>query len=179
MHTQKCGNWIKTPMITFSQCQLLAGKISLSNGQHLRAVPYTCYSLKCRFSTKIKVVHLCWDKQLMHTGISNCISSLLSQFRTIYLWQVHICQSVISMQGIFAIPTFPPQICLWWMFSVHNFGKIDYLKSFFSFHPCLVPLICILHITQVRMFLDYLTIKFGEYNHQWNCECVILLVSTL
>ena len=42
------------------------------------AVFYTCYLLKCRFSTKINVVQLCWDKELMYAGISNCISSLLS-----------------------------------------------------------------------------------------------------
>ena len=35
-------------------------------------------SLKCRFNTKVKIIHLCWNKQLMYGVIIYCISSLLS-----------------------------------------------------------------------------------------------------
>ena len=64
------------------------------------------FSPKCWPNTEIKVVHLCWNKQLMETGIINCICSLLSQLRTIPLWLVHICSrtcssSYIEMFGAF------------------------------------------------------------------------------
>ena len=158
-------------MIASSQGEFW-GKTLLERVNIWSIISYFWYSLQCRFGTKIKVVHLCWDKQLMHASISDCISSLLSQFRTIHLWQVHICQKVISMQWVFALPTFQLYICLWWIWYIHNFRQINSLKSVFSILPCLLKLIiCILHITQVSKFLVYLTIKFGEYYHQWNCEC--------
>ena len=79
-------------------------------------------------------------------------------------------EGVISMQEVFTILTFQSYKCLWWIISIEDFGKINCLKSPFSIFLCLVPLICIFHIAQVSIFIDYLTIKFGEYNHQWNCE---------
>ena len=64
-------------------------------------IPFNAqFSPKCWLHTEIKVVHLCWDKQPMETGIINCICSLLSQLRTVPLWLVHICSRTLSSSSI-------------------------------------------------------------------------------
>ena len=45
------------------------------------------------------------------------------------------------------------------------------MKGAFSILSGLVPLnFNIQYTTQIGKFLDYLSIKFGEYGHQGNCE---------
>ncbi len=68
------------------------------------------------------------------------------------------------------ILTFQSHKCLRRIFGIHDFRKINPLKSMFSIVPGLFPLIFNVWISQVDIFIDYLTIKFGEYNHQRNCK---------
>ena len=67
------------------------------------------------------------------------------------------------------ILTFQFYTCFWWILSIHDFRKINFLKNDFSILPGHVPLnSIILNVIQFSTFLDDLTIKFGEYNHQRN-----------
>ena len=74
---------------------------------------------------------------------------------------------------ILIILTFQSHICLGRTFSMQNLRKVNFLKSDFSSFPGYLPLIFILwnsQVTQVDKFTGYLTIKFSEYGHQWNCK---------
>ncbi len=81
--TQKCGNLTKTATMTSCHSKLVT-KIYLNKVNAWNEV-LNVPLLKCSFSTEIKIIHLCWDEQLMYDSIINCISSLLSQFRTALL----------------------------------------------------------------------------------------------
>jgi len=52
--------------------------------------------------------------------------------------------------------------------------KISALEGTFSILSGLVPLnFVIQYTTQIGIFLDYLSIKFGEYGYQRNCKVFI------
>ena len=135
----------------------------------------TRFSLKCKFNTEIKVVHLCWDKQLIETSIINGICSLLSQLWTVLLWLVHIWHIIfIFLQELELNPTSQLHMHLWREFSVHDTWLINLLKSLFSIILSFPqPIFPIVEIIQFGMFLFYEAIKFGENNHQWNCKDII------
>ena len=60
------------------------------------------------------------------------------------------------------------------MLSTHDFGKINFLETFVSINVGHIPpVFVILYIIQFSIFMDYLTIKFGEYSYQRNCENTI------
>ena len=71
------------------------------------------------------------------------------------------------------IPTSQAHICFWRIISTKDFREINSLKSDFSILFGFVLLNFIIHIIQFFRFLDYLTIKLGEYYHQRNCGGVI------
>ena len=72
---------------------------------------------------------------------------------------------LILQEHIVVILTFQLNISLRRMLGVQDLGKINCLKSGFSIIPSLAPLIFNLHTKQVDIFIDYLTIKFGEYSY--------------
>ena len=55
-----------------------------------------------------------------------------------------------------------------------DFREINSLKSDLSIFSGFIPLNCIIYIIQFFIFLDYLTIKLGEYYHQRNCEVLFI-----
>ncbi len=67
--------------------------------------------LKCWLDTKIKIVHLCWYKQPVKTGIINCSSRLFSQFMTVCLWHIHIFQPWLSLPLNDAMLSILPSKC--------------------------------------------------------------------
>ena len=67
------------------------------------------------------------------------------------------------------ITTSQAHICFWRAISIKDFREINSLKGDFSIFFGFVPLSFIIHIIQFFRFLDYLTIKLGEYYHQRNC----------
>ena len=81
---------------------------------------------------------------------------------------LNVCQLIVMLM----IPTSQTNICFWRAISIKDFREINFLKSDFSIFSGFAPLNCIIHIFQFARFLDYLTIKFGEYYHQRNCESV-------
>ena len=86
-HTQKCGNFEKTMRMTSSHVKSLCFRTCLvTMSMFVLGDDKMWPSLKCRFNTKIKIIHLCWNKQTVYSIIIYCISSLLSQFSTILLW---------------------------------------------------------------------------------------------
>ena len=136
------------------------------------------FSLKCIFNTEINIVPLWWDKELMENGIIDCICSLLSQLWTVLLWLVHTCQTLIFfLQLIIGQSNLPIAHVLWRVFSINDTMLINLLKSLISIiFSFLQPIFPILYIIQFSIFLWYETIKFGEYNHQWNCKDKTLLI---
>ena len=87
----------------------------------------------------------------------------------------HQCYVYLWLIAILMIPTSQAHICFWRIISLKDFREVNSLKSGFSIFSGFIPLNCIIHIIQVQFtrFLDYLTIKFGEYYHQRNCRGVI------
>ena len=84
------------------------------------------------------------------------------------------CYQYLWLVVILMIPTSKANICFWWIISTQDFGKVNLLESDFSIDFGFVPLNCIIQVIwQLAMFLDYLTIKFGEYCHQRDCGGVI------
>ena len=90
------------------------------------------------------------------------------------------CFQYLWLGVILMIPTSKANICFWWIISMQDFGKVNLLESDFSINFGFVPLSCIIQVIQLSRFLDYLTIKFGEYYHQrdWMCHFRVVLQDT-
>ena len=79
MHTQKCGNFEKTMRITSLHLHRFSCfRTCLSNITRASKWGFECDSPECRLNTKVKIIHLCWNKQLMYAIIIYYISSLQS-----------------------------------------------------------------------------------------------------
>ena len=75
---------------------------------------------------------------------------------------------------ILMIPTSQAHKCFWRIISPKDFREINSLESDFSIDSGFVPLNSIIHVIQFERFLNYLTIKFGEYYHQRNCGVLFI-----
>ena len=137
---------------------------------------YKWFSLECISRAEIKVVHLCWDKQVTEEGIINCICSFLSQLRTVLFWIIHIySRDCLHLKWkCSTLLTFKSHINFWWILSIQNSIKIYALKGSFSIFPCLGPLI--LQVLELDSFLNNLSIKLGEYNNQRHCDFLISIL---
>ena len=181
VHTQKCGNFEKTKIVMSSHVQSLCFRICLNNVNDAskwhfepdthwsadlaqRSMLFICVEINswCMLSSSIASA-VCWvNSAQLFSGKSMSMKQYHSHFSG----------------RILIILTFQLHICLWRVFGIQNFGKVNFLKSDFSKFPGSLPLIFILWISQVDKFTCYLTIKFSEYNHQRNCKGH-LLVSTM
>ena len=171
MHTQKCGNIAKMHWITSSQWEPCGINLEMVNILKQYLIYITCLSADL---TQRSRLFPCVETKSWSILSSVTASAVLSvnSGQSISGKSISVKEllSLFKAAHMFTIPTFQSQICFWWMLSIHDFWKINCLKCFISIIPCPVPFVCHFYITQVCIFLDYLAIKLGEYNHQWNCE---------
>ena len=173
IHTQKCGNFPKTSIMTLFHVQWFSYLKTFLNNVYVSKWDFECDPHWSADLTQRSRLFICVE--------TNSWCMLLSSIASAVFW-VNSAQffsgKSMSMRQHYSyfsgrnplILTFQSHICLGRTFSIQNFRKINFLKSDFSNFLGSLPLIFILCISQVDKFIGNLTIKFSEYNHQRNCK---------